>query len=189
MASFSSSGRSAGCGFLPLNILKSSIKKRWWGLGRLPWHLVHWHQPLQLWATFLADGNWKVWTTWALVNNSVSIQMTLWAFCVQHPLFLLFTFYPSQHHDLIHSNEVSSIAKNQQQHSSLLAPLGVCKESKNLWVCQLSKRDNSAPFEIFSAFLSSLLSTGFFHTCWGMHPTFIKLVHHQPKVTRAEHLS
>lgn len=130
MASFSSSGRSAGCGFLPLNILKSSIKKRWWGLGRLPWHLVHWHQPLQLRATFLADGNWKVWTTWALVNNSVSIQMTLWAFCVCHPLFLLFTFYPSQHHDLIHSNEVSSIAKNRQQHSSPLAPLGVCKESK-----------------------------------------------------------
>lgn len=130
MASFSSSGRSAGYGFLPLNILKSSIKKRWWGLGRLPWHLVHWHQPLQLWATFLADGNWKVWTTWAPVNNGVSIQMTLWALYVHHPLFLLFTFYPSQHHDLIHSNEVSSIAKNQQQHSSLLAPLGVCKESK-----------------------------------------------------------
>lgn len=34
---------------------------------------------------------------------------------------LLFTFYPSQHHDLIHSNEVSSTAKTQRPHSSLLA--------------------------------------------------------------------
>lgn len=44
----------------------------------------------------------------------------------------LFTFYPSQHHGLIHSNEVSTTAKTQRLHSSLLAPLEGCKMQEGM---------------------------------------------------------
>lgn len=50
----------------------------------------------------------------------------------------LFTFYPSQHHGLIHSNEVSTTAKTQRPHSSLLAPLGGCKIQEGM-------RDTNGP--------------------------------------------
>lgn len=178
MASFSSSGRSAGYGFLPLNILKSSIKKRWWGLGRLPWHLVHWHQPMQLWATFLADGNWKVWTTWALVNNGASIQMTLWAFYVPHPLFLLFTFYPSQHHDLIHSNEVSSIAKKTAAAELSSGTAWGCRSQKRSDFVSLPEKRTMNSLKSFQLFLTAFSSADFLHTCLGMHISLVKRVHH-----------
>lgn len=54
----------------------------------------------------------------------------------------LFTFYPSQHHGLIHSNEVSATAKTQRLHSSLLAPLRGCKTLEG-------RREANGPLTLF----------------------------------------
>ena len=68
------------------------------------------HQPLQL-PPGSCGRKLKVWTTWVRVGDTSATDDT--RRCRgRRPLALLFTFYPSQHHDLIHSNEVTQLPKS-----------------------------------------------------------------------------
>lgn len=126
------------------HILDSSIKRRWRGLGGPPDVRLQ-HQPLQLPARFPQRGTAKC-EPHGRKAVTVSAANDSRPCCHgRRPRPLLFTFYPSQRHDLIHSNEVTRLPKPSGHAALFWHSVGVRKKPSKKGLCQASRRGASAP--------------------------------------------